>query len=45
MLRQHYVIDVYAGLFVGFAIYWAVMFAVERPRLVARDDDLAAPAP
>ncbi len=45
MLRQHYLIDVYAGLFVGFAIYWAVMFAVERPRLVARDDDLAAPAP
>lgn len=38
MLRQHYLMDVYAGLFVGFASYWAVMFAVERPRLVPRDE-------
>lgn len=42
MLRQHYLIDLYTGIFVGFAVYWAVMFVVERPRLVARDgDDLA----
>lgn len=41
MLRQHYLIDVYAGVFIGFAVYWAVMFAVERPRLVPRNDDLA----
>jgi membrane-associated phospholipid phosphatase len=40
MLRQHYLIDVYAGVFIGFAVYWAVMFVVERPRLVPRDDDL-----
>lgn len=40
MLRQHYLMDVYAGLFVGFATYWACMFAVERPRLVSRDDTL-----
>lgn len=33
MLQQHYVMDVYAGLFVGFATYWAVMFIVERPKL------------
>lgn len=37
-LRQHYLMDVYAGIFVGFACYWAVMFAVERPRLVPRDE-------
>ena len=37
-LRQHYLMDVYAGIFVGFACYWACMFAVERPRLVPRDE-------
>jgi membrane-associated phospholipid phosphatase len=37
-LRQHYLIDIYGGLFVGFACYWACMFAVERPRLVPRDE-------
>jgi len=41
MLRQHYLIDVYTGIFVGFAVYWAVMFVVERPRLVPRNDDFA----
>ena len=39
MLQQHYLMDVYAGLFVGFASYWAVMFIVERPKLVPRGDD------
>lgn len=39
MLRQHYLMDVYAGIFVGFASYWAVMFLVERPRLVPRNPD------
>ena len=38
MLQQHFLMDVYAGLFVGFASYWAVMFAVERPSLVPRDE-------
>ncbi len=38
MLRQHYLIDVYAGIFVGFACYWACMFIVERPKLVPRDE-------
>jgi len=33
MLRQHYLMDVYAGIFLGFATYWAVMFVVERPKL------------
>ena len=37
-LRQHYLMDVYAGIFVGFACYWACMFAVERPRLEPRDE-------
>lgn len=34
MLRQHYLMDVYAGIFVGFATYWACMFIIERPKLV-----------
>ncbi len=38
MLQQHYLMDVYAGIFVGFAVYWAVMFAVERPSLVPRSE-------
>ena len=37
-LRQHYLMDVYAGIFVGFACYWACMFLVERPRLVPHDE-------
>jgi membrane-associated phospholipid phosphatase len=43
-LRQHYLMDVYAGLFVGFAVYWAVMFLVERPMLVPRDEPALAEA-
>ncbi|HEX7537910.1 MAG TPA: phosphatase PAP2 family protein [Dermatophilaceae bacterium] len=43
-LRQHYLMDVYAGIFVGFACYWACMFAVERPRLVPRDELPLGPA-
>lgn len=38
MLRQHYLMDVYAGIFVGFACYWACMFIVERPKLVPRGE-------
>jgi membrane-associated phospholipid phosphatase len=37
-LRQHYLMDVYAGLFIGFACYWVSMFVVERPRLVPRNE-------
>ncbi|MEI6620926.1 MAG: phosphatase PAP2 family protein [Actinomycetes bacterium] len=36
MLRQHYLMDVYAGIFIGFGTYWACMFIIERPRLVPR---------
>ncbi|MDZ7578338.1 MAG: phosphatase PAP2 family protein [Candidatus Nanopelagicales bacterium] len=36
LLRQHYLMDVYAGIFVGFACYWACMFLVEKPKLVPR---------
>ena len=39
MLEQHVLIDVYAGLFIGFACYWAVMFAVERPVLTPSGPD------
>jgi membrane-associated phospholipid phosphatase len=34
-LRQHYLIDVYAGIFVGLSCYWVCLFLVERPALVA----------
>jgi membrane-associated phospholipid phosphatase len=39
MLRQHYLIDVYTGILLGFATYWACMFVIERPRLVPRGED------
>ena len=46
MLRQHYLMDVYAGIAVGFACYWAFMFIVERPRLVpSNEGPLIAPQP
>lgn len=38
MLRQHYLMDVYAGIFVGFTCYWGSMFLVERPKLVPRSE-------
>ncbi|MEN9751452.1 MAG: hypothetical protein RLZZ600_499 [Actinomycetota bacterium] len=38
MLQQHYLMDVYAGIFVGFASYWAVMFVVERPQLIPSNE-------
>lgn len=38
MLRQHYLMDVYAGMFIGFACYWACMFIIERPRLIPRGE-------
>ena len=40
MLQQHYLIDVYTGILVGFSCYWACMFVVERPRLAPPDEDL-----
>lgn len=44
MLRQHYLMDVYAGIFVGFACYWACMFIIERPKLVPRGEPELATA-
>lgn len=38
MLQQHYLMDVYAGLFIGFACYWGTMFVVERPKLVPSEE-------
>lgn len=35
LLAQHFLIDIYGGVFVGFAVYWAVMFINERPNLTA----------
>lgn len=48
MLRQHYLMDVYAGILMGFTSYWACMFVIERPRLIGRDElaaELAATKP
>jgi len=33
LLAQHFVIDIYGGVLVGFTAYWAVMFVIERPSL------------
>jgi membrane-associated phospholipid phosphatase len=30
-LHQHYIIDVYAGVFIGYACYWGSVFRVEKP--------------
>lgn len=35
LLAQHFLIDIYGGIFVGFSVYWAMMFIVERPSLEA----------
>ena len=32
-LHQHYLVDIYGGIFVAFTAYWSVMFVVEKPRL------------
>lgn len=41
MLRQHYLMDVYAGILLGFTCYWACMFIIERPKLVPREELVA----
>ena len=32
-LHQHYLVDIYGGIFVGFSAYWAMMFVIEKPKL------------
>lgn len=32
-LHQHYLVDIYGGIFVGFSAYWGTMFFVEKPKL------------
>ena len=32
-LHQHYLVDIYGGIFVAFTAYWSVMFVVEHPKL------------
>lgn len=32
-LHQHFLIDIYAGIFVAFTAYWSVMFWIEKPKL------------
>lgn len=34
MLQQHYLVDVYGGILVGFSCYWGCMLLVERPQFV-----------
>ena len=33
LLGQHFVVDIYGGIFVGFTVYWSTMFIIERPNL------------
>ena len=35
-LHQHYVIDIYGGIFVAFSAYWGCMFLIEKPNLKIR---------
>jgi membrane-associated phospholipid phosphatase len=39
MLQQHYLVDVYAGILVGFSSYWGCMLLVERPQLTPGHDE------
>ncbi len=32
-LHQHFLIDIYGGIFVGFTAYWGCMFLIEKPSL------------
>ena len=32
-LHQHYLIDIYGGIFVAFTVYWSCMFIIEKPQL------------
>ena len=32
-LGQHFVVDIYGGIFVAFSVYWATMFVIEKPQL------------
>lgn len=32
-LHQHYLIDIYGGIFVAFSVYWALVFLIEKPDL------------
>ena len=36
-LHQHFLIDIYGGIFVGFSAYWATMFIVQKPKLNIKD--------
>jgi membrane-associated phospholipid phosphatase len=32
-LHQHFLIDIYGGIFVAFSVYWSCMFRIEKPDL------------
>ena len=32
-LHQHFLIDIYGGIFVGFTCYWSLFFLLEKPKL------------
>jgi membrane-associated phospholipid phosphatase len=36
-LHQHFLIDIYGGIFLGFSAYWATMFMVQKPKLNIKD--------
>lgn len=31
-LHQHFLVDIYGGIFVAFTVYWSCVFAIERPK-------------
>lgn len=32
-LHQHYLVDIYGGIFVAFTVYWSCVFVIEKPQL------------
>lgn len=33
LLGQHFLIDIYGGIFVAFSVYWALVFVIEKPEV------------
>ena len=41
-LHQHYLIDIYGGIFVAFTVYWGTLFVIEKPILSVLGEELSA---
>ena len=33
LLGQHFIIDIYGGIFVAFTVYWSMVFLIEKPEI------------